>query len=287
MTGQIRLTPFSFSLSGSLSQVVFGQKTFLFAPPTKRNLAAYRKWSCSSEQDVDWLGNHLEQMTRVDVYEGDTLLIPSGWIHSVYTPIDTLVVGGNFLHDLGAATQLRLVEIENQSMVQRKAKFPHLKRLLWYVAKNWEERLRAMREDADASSKTLPPLRKVLPGLRLLLQTLEDDLELLEESATSRSTGTSSGSMASSQHRQALLKKEIKLAKESIPMELSLSDRKRAKEVLASLRELVDEREEEMNGAKASKQTKQRKRKAADLEAKEEQPDVAAKKQPKEEVSLL
>ena len=83
------------------------------------------------------------------------------------------------------------------------------------------------------------------------------------------------------------MKKEIKLAKESIPMELSLSDRKRAKEVLASLRELVDEREEEMNGAKASKQTKQRKRKAADLEAKEEQPDVAAKKQPKEEVSLL
>ena len=28
---------------------------------------------------------------------GDTLVIPSGWIHAVYTPADSMVFGGNFL----------------------------------------------------------------------------------------------------------------------------------------------------------------------------------------------
>ena len=29
---------------------------------------------------------------------GDTFMIPTGWIHAVYTPADSLVFGGNFLH---------------------------------------------------------------------------------------------------------------------------------------------------------------------------------------------
>lgn len=28
------------------------------------------------------------------------MIIPTGWIHGVYTPKDTLVIGGNFLHGL-------------------------------------------------------------------------------------------------------------------------------------------------------------------------------------------
>jgi F-box/leucine-rich repeat protein 10/11 len=33
----------------------------------------------------------------VDLSEGDTMLIPSGWIHAVWTPENSLVIGGNFL----------------------------------------------------------------------------------------------------------------------------------------------------------------------------------------------
>jgi hypothetical protein len=41
--------------------------------------------------------------------QGNTLMIPSGYIHAVYTPVDSIVFGGNFLHSLAIPMQLRLV----------------------------------------------------------------------------------------------------------------------------------------------------------------------------------
>lgn len=37
------------------------------------------------------------------------MLVPTGWIHAVYTPVDSLVFGGNFLHSLNISMQLRYV----------------------------------------------------------------------------------------------------------------------------------------------------------------------------------
>ena len=45
---------------------------------------------------------------RVVVSAGDTILLPSGWIHAVYTPKDSLVFGGNFLHEGAISKQLKL-----------------------------------------------------------------------------------------------------------------------------------------------------------------------------------
>ena len=41
---------------------------------------------------------------------GSTFFIPSGWIHAVYTPEDSLVFGGNFLHSFAIEKQIRFVE---------------------------------------------------------------------------------------------------------------------------------------------------------------------------------
>ena len=38
---------------------------------------------------------------------GQTMFIPTGWIHAVLTPIDSLVFGGNFLHSFNIGLQLR------------------------------------------------------------------------------------------------------------------------------------------------------------------------------------
>lgn len=46
-------------------------------------------------------------LRRIEVKQGETLMIPSGWIHSVYTPVDSIVFGGNFLHDLNITMQLK------------------------------------------------------------------------------------------------------------------------------------------------------------------------------------
>jgi len=44
---------------------------------------------------------------EVIVKKGETLFIPTGWIHAVYTPADSLVFGGNFLHKLNMELQLK------------------------------------------------------------------------------------------------------------------------------------------------------------------------------------
>ncbi|EPQ31235.1 uncharacterized protein PFL1_01420 [Pseudozyma flocculosa PF-1] len=204
-----------FAGSSVYYHVVYGQKTFLFAPPTPHNLAAYRTWCSSTRQDFDWLGDHVQGLRRVDIMPGETMLIPSGWLHSVYTPTDTLVVGGNFLTDWNVETQWKLVEIEEQTKVPRKFRFPHLRRLTWYVAKGWADRLGFLRvgegeagdeagdeddggeeeqgDDVNAPASSQPhasepddatlvehlPPRRVLLNLQRLLTTLSDDIDLV------------------------------------------------------------------------------------------------------------
>lgn len=42
-----------------------------------------------------------------------------GWIHAVYTPEDTLVFGGNFLHSFNIPMQLNIYSIEDRTRVRR------------------------------------------------------------------------------------------------------------------------------------------------------------------------
>ena len=52
--------------------------------------------------------------------DDNSLLIPSGWIHAVYTPEDSLVFGGNFLHSFAIEKQLRVAQIEELTKVPTK-----------------------------------------------------------------------------------------------------------------------------------------------------------------------
>jgi len=50
----------------------------------------------------------------------DVWLYPCvGWIHAVYTPKDSLVFGGNFLHCFNMVLQLQIAEIEVRTHVRR------------------------------------------------------------------------------------------------------------------------------------------------------------------------
>lgn len=51
-----------------------------------------------------------------------------------YTPADSIVIGGNFLHSLNIPTQLRIYEIELATKVPKKFRYPHFVKLLWLVA---------------------------------------------------------------------------------------------------------------------------------------------------------
>ena len=43
----------------------------------------------------------------------------AGWIHAVYTPVDSLVFGGNFLHCFNMAMQLRIADVEIKTRVSQ------------------------------------------------------------------------------------------------------------------------------------------------------------------------
>lgn len=56
---------------------------FYFIRPTPANLAAYERWSGTELQYQSWLGDMVDEVYKVVLQEGNTMIIPSGWIHAV------------------------------------------------------------------------------------------------------------------------------------------------------------------------------------------------------------
>ncbi|XP_034047967.1 lysine-specific demethylase 2B isoform X2 [Thalassophryne amazonica] len=114
-----------------------GQKVFWLVPPTLHNLALYEDWVLSGKQSDVFLGDRADGCQRVELQQGDTFFIPSGWIHAVYTPEDTLVFGGNILHSFNIPMQLTIHEIENRTKVHSKFRFPFYHEMCWYVLERY------------------------------------------------------------------------------------------------------------------------------------------------------
>ena len=108
----------------------------------------YELWSGSQQQHGVWLGDMCDRVYKITLSAGNTMIIPSGWIHCVYTPTDALVIGGNFLHSYHIPIQLRVYQIELTTKVPKKFRFPYFVTMLWYVA--WHH-YRALSGSAAAS----------------------------------------------------------------------------------------------------------------------------------------
>jgi F-box/leucine-rich repeat protein 10/11 len=89
-------------------------------------------------QQNTWLGDMCDEVRRVVLIEGDTMIIPAGYIHAVvcdlaenknetdkqYTPMNSIVFGGNFVHSYDIPAQLRLRQIEIDTKVPQRFRFP-------------------------------------------------------------------------------------------------------------------------------------------------------------------
>ena len=129
-------TDFHIDFGGSsvYYHILKGTKTFFFIPPEDRYLKKYEEWCNSDSQNETWLGNLCGgNCTRVDLHEGDTAFIPAGWIHSVWTPEDSLVIGGNFLTRQDYEMQLKIVNIEKMTHVAPKFRYPFFQKVMWYA----------------------------------------------------------------------------------------------------------------------------------------------------------
>jgi len=137
-----------------------GRKTFLLIPPTDTNLTLYEKWLCSKNQNdiffpdmehevLDTNGCACEEekkdkvgpVLRITIEENQTFIIPSGWIHAVYTPVDSIVVGGNFLHGLDIKLQLDVHCLETRTRVPAKFRFPSFVQLMFYAGVHYYKRM--------------------------------------------------------------------------------------------------------------------------------------------------
>ena len=141
--------------------VLSGKKVFLLVPPTKQNMALYEKWLCRKDQgdiffpdmrgvmpveeydenelDAEGVNGEEEQVgvedcVRITLVKGQTFIIPTGWIHAVYTPVDSLVLGGNFLHGFDVKGQLDVHCLETRTRVPAKFRFPSFVQLCFYVS---------------------------------------------------------------------------------------------------------------------------------------------------------
>ncbi|KAL4840434.1 hypothetical protein H8958_022405 [Nasalis larvatus] len=74
---------------------------------------------------------------RLSCFLGCQEAIRGGWIHAVYTPVDSLVFGGNILHSFNVPMQLRIYEIEDRTRVQPKFRYPFYYEMCWYVLERY------------------------------------------------------------------------------------------------------------------------------------------------------
>lgn len=134
-------TDFHIDFGGSsvFYHILKGKKTFLFIPPKEKHLKKYEEWCMSPAQNWTFLADQTKECYRVDLSEGDTMLIPSGWIHAVWTPEDSLVIGGNFLTRMNFGMQLRIAQVEKATGVARKFRYPQFQKLHWYTAFRYME----------------------------------------------------------------------------------------------------------------------------------------------------
>lgn len=117
--------------------ILHGSKVFWLIPPTEKNLQLYETWVLSGKQGDVFFGDTVEKCGRITLEEGWTFFIPTGWIHAVFTPQDSLVFGGNFLHCFGIEKQLRIAQIEDSTRVPAKFRYPFYTEILWYLLERY------------------------------------------------------------------------------------------------------------------------------------------------------
>lgn len=129
-------TDFHIDFGGSsvYYHILKGRKTFFFIPPEEKHLKKYEQWNNSPLQNQTFLGNMTGDCSRVDLGEGDTMLIPSGWIHAVWTPENSLVIGGNFLTRMSYEMQIKVNRIEIDTKTALKFRYPLFQKVNWYAA---------------------------------------------------------------------------------------------------------------------------------------------------------
>ncbi|XP_077995362.1 histone lysine demethylase PHF8-like isoform X2 [Glandiceps talaboti] len=146
--------------------ILRGEKVFYIIEPTQSNLALYESWVSSGNQSEMFFGDQVDKCYKLVLRQGQTLFIPTGWIHAVFTPVDTMVFGGNFLHQFDIALQIQIHELEKRVKTPERFQFPWFETTMWYAAKHFQDLFKDYRDDEKR------PPSYLLDGVKSLCSAL-------------------------------------------------------------------------------------------------------------------
>ncbi|XP_015594348.1 lysine-specific demethylase phf2 isoform X2 [Cephus cinctus] len=147
--------------------VLRGEKVFYLVKPSTANLQLYQHWMCSSTQSETFFGDQADACYRCVIKQGQTMMIPTGWIHAVLTPTDSLVFGGNFVHSLNIPMQIQVYELERKMKTPTKFQYPGFETINWFAGKKLLKDLKELNND----EKKCPAY--FLQGVKALLGILK------------------------------------------------------------------------------------------------------------------
>ena len=178
--------------------ILKGGKIFWLIPPTNENLALYERWTRSGNQGDVFFGDVVSKCQRIELEAGNSLMIPSGWIHAVYTPKDSIVFGGNFLNSFNIPMQLQISNLEQRLKVPNRFRFPFFTEVLWYAIERYIHTLtgksflndefkeknfvKNISEENDSTSKHVHITPYEYKGLQKLIETLISSFKVDEKS---------------------------------------------------------------------------------------------------------
>ncbi|CAL2035570.1 unnamed protein product [Caenorhabditis brenneri] len=178
MSGSFTDIHVDFSGTSVFYHVIKGRKIFYVAPPTPENLELYKKIERQEFGD-EWIGDMLfDQWVRIEIREGQTAMIPSGYLHFVYTPEDSIVIGGNFLMEKYVERQFEMSKLEDFCAANKFCGFDNLFRGFWSAMWSYVEHC-LIPELTVSQSPRLVEMAKIF--LEELTLKLEDDLKKEEE----------------------------------------------------------------------------------------------------------
>ncbi|XP_057324502.1 histone lysine demethylase PHF8-like isoform X1 [Microplitis mediator] len=147
--------------------VLRGEKIFYLIRPTPANLQLYQQWMSSSSQSETFFGDQVDACYKCIIKQGHTMMIPTGWIHAVLTPVDSLVFGGNFVHSLNIPMQIQIYELERKMKTPKKFQYPGFETINWFAAKRLLKDLKELnREDKKCPTYFLQGIKALLAVLK-------------------------------------------------------------------------------------------------------------------------
>ncbi|KAJ3400701.1 JmjC domain-containing histone demethylation protein 1 [Chytriomyces hyalinus] len=182
-------TDFHIDFGGSsvFYHLLSGEKHFYFVRPTPVNLKKYEKWSSSPDQSTTFFGDEVKECVEVRITAGNTMIIPTGWIHAVYTPKDSIVIGGNFLQGMNIGGQFDCYEVENRTNVPLKFRYPYFVQMQWFAAKHYLTVIKSNSQPQNEPyTHSAHPFSKwEIEGLRRLADFLINEVKLLNDTRLS------------------------------------------------------------------------------------------------------